>query len=210
MVSNPVTLNDLFRIGRRYAGLAGEMMARAFDGDELYAELFPDAAVRRAVLPPLMAFRARYGVLYGEVYATSPSLEGVAVWIRGKKSFMTPWRSFRAGGIALYSKIGRDAARPLEAVERYVTAIHRRHAPGPHWHLSPVAVDPPHQGKGLARRLLTAMFARLDREGLPCFLETQSGDNVAIYEKYGFAVVEEGKIPEADVSHWAMFREPPR
>jgi ribosomal protein S18 acetylase RimI-like enzyme len=71
-----------------------------------------------------------------------------------------------------------------------------------------VAVDPPHQGKGLARRLLTATFARLDREALPCFLETQSEDNVAIYEKYGFAVVEEGTIPETDVRHWAMLREP--
>jgi ribosomal protein S18 acetylase RimI-like enzyme len=184
------------------------MMARAFDGDELYAALFPAADTRTAVLPPLMAFRVRYGVLYGEVYATSPALEGVAVWIRGDKSFMTPWRSFRAGGMALYSKIGREAAQVLEGVERYVIAIHRRHAPNPHWHLSPVTVDPSHQGKGLARRLLTAMFARFDRESLPCFLETQSERNVAIYKRYGFGVVEEGTIPDTEVRHWAMLREP--
>lgn len=208
MGNNPLTLNELFRVERRHAQRAGEMMARAFDGDELYAALFPEAERRRAVLAPLMAFRTRYGVLYGEVYAPSPALEGAAVWIWGEKSFMTPWRSFRAGGITLYSKIGGDAARRLEEVERYVIALHRRHAPFPHWHLSPVAVEPPHQGKGLARRLLTAMFARLDREDLPCFLETQSAANVAVYERYGFAVVEEETIPETDVRHWAMLREP--
>jgi ribosomal protein S18 acetylase RimI-like enzyme len=71
-------------------------------------------------------------------------------------------------------------------------------------------VDPRHQGKGLARRLLKAMFERLDREGLPCFLETESTTNVAIYKKYGFAVVEEGKIPGTEVPHWAMLREPQR
>lgn len=209
MESNSASLDELVRLGSRDARRAGEMMARAFDGDELYAALFPAADVRRAVLPPLMAFRVRYGIIYGEVYATSPALEGVAVWIRGDKSFMTPWRSFRAGGLPLYAKIGGAAWR-MQAVERYVMALHRQHAPIPYWHLSPVAVDPRHQRKGLARRLLTAMFARLDREGLPCFLETQSDDNVTIYEKYGFAVVGEGKIPETDVRHWAMLREPLR
>lgn len=208
MANVPTTLDELVRLGSRDARRAGEMMARAFDGDELYAALFPEPESRRAVLAPLMAFRVRYGVLYGEVYATSPALEGVAGWVRGDKSFMTPWRSFRAGGIRLYSKIGREAVRRLEAVERYVIALHRRHAPTMHWHLSPVAVEPSRQGEGLARGLLTAMLARLDREGLPYFLETQSATNVAIYERYGFAVVEEGTIPETDVYHWAMLREP--
>lgn len=208
METNSASLDDLVRLGSRDARRAGEMMARAFDGDELYAALFPEPARRRAVLPPLMAFRTRYGALYGEVYGTSPALEGVAVWIRGDKSFMTLWRSLRAGGLTLYAKIGVRATRRMEAVERYVMTQHRRHAPKPYWHLSPVAVDPGHQRKGLARRLLTAMFARLDREGLPCFLETQSPANVALYERYGFAVVAAGTIPETDVRHWAMLREP--
>ncbi len=207
MESSYANLDELVRLGSRDARRAGEMMARAFDGDELYGALFPEPERRRAVLPPLMAFRVRYGTLYGEVYATSPALEGVAVWIRGDKSFMTLPRSIRAGGLALYAKIGW-AARRMQAVERYVMALHRRHAPAPYWHLSPVAVDPAHQRKGLARRLLAAMFARLDAEGVPCFLETQSPANVALYERYDFVVVAEGAIPETDVRHWAMLRAP--
>lgn len=207
MENKTASLKELFRVHRRHTRPAGEMLARAFNGDELYAALFPALEQRRAVLPPLMAFRVCYGVLYGEVYAASPALEAVAVWIRGDKSFMTPWRSVRAGGLALFAKIGGATWR-MQAVERYVMALHRQHAPMPYWHLSPVAVDPLYQGRGLARRLLTAMFARLDREGLPCFLETQSERNVSIYERYGFAVVEEGTVPETDVRHWAMLREP--
>jgi predicted GNAT family N-acyltransferase len=51
------------------------------------------------------------------------------------------------------------------------------------------------------------MFARLDKEKLPCFLETQSEKNVKIYKRYGFRVVEKGAIPDTEIPHWAMLRE---
>jgi predicted GNAT family N-acyltransferase len=52
------------------------------------------------------------------------------------------------------------------------------------------------------------MFERLDCEELPCFLETQTPVNVAIYQKYGFTIKHHGNIPGTDIPHWAMLREP--
>jgi hypothetical protein len=55
--------------------------------------------------------------------------------------------------------------------------------------------------------LLRAMFAKIDKEGLPCFLETQAEKNVGIYEHLGFRVVEEGIVPGSNVKSWAMLRD---
>jgi hypothetical protein len=50
------------------------------------------------------------------------------------------------------------------------------------------------------------MLARADRDGLPCFLETQMGKNVGLYEHFGFRVAEAGIIPGSNVKSWAMVR----
>jgi hypothetical protein len=50
------------------------------------------------------------------------------------------------------------------------------------------------------------MLERLDQKQLPCYLGTQNPRNIPIYEGYGFRVVEESKIPDTNVSHYAMLR----
>jgi hypothetical protein len=50
------------------------------------------------------------------------------------------------------------------------------------------------------------MFAHADKEGVPCFLETQAEKNVALYEHFGFRVVEAGLIPGSNVRSWALVR----
>jgi ribosomal protein S18 acetylase RimI-like enzyme len=60
------------------------------------------------------------------------------------------------------------------------------HPTEPHWYLSLIGVDPGHQGKGLGSVLLGAMTERLDREGLPAYLESTNVRNLTIYERFGF------------------------
>ena len=200
-------LDNLLRVRETEVKSAAEVLARAFQDEALYAHIIADAEERKRILPFLFQFRIRYGALYGEVYAVSPRLEGVAVWISSENVHMTRWRILRAGGFYLYHQAGRKVISRLNSIEDYVSAIRRRWIDSPHWHLSPIAVDPCYQGKGYARRLLKAMFARLDKEKLPCFLETQSEKNVKIYQRYGFRVVEKGAIPDTEIPHWAMLRE---
>ena len=120
---------------------------------------------------------------------------------------MTPWRILQAGGMSLYLKIGSEIASRLKRIEDHVSLLHRRHTGFQHWYLSPIAVDPSFQGRGYTRTLMKAMLIRLDKEGLPCYLETQSEKNVAIYQRYGFKVVETGTIPDTQIPHWSMLRE---
>jgi GNAT superfamily N-acetyltransferase len=48
------------------------------------------------------------------------------------------------------------------------------------------------RGQGLGRRLVEAVTARADEEGMPCYLESSKGmPNLAIYERLGFEGVSE-------------------
>lgn len=188
---------------------AAQMMSRAFMDDKLYAYLIPGAEDRIKILPTLFKFRLRYGLQNGEVYTTSSQVEGVAgvaVWIHSQNDHMTRWKLLRAGGLAFFRKAGKDVMERLGSFGNYASAIHARIAPTPHWHLTPIAVDPQLQGKGYARLLIQSMLSRLDKEHMPCYLETHSEKNVAIYRKFGFEVVEQDLIPGTQITHWAMLR----
>lgn len=69
-----------------------------------------------------------------------------------------------------------------------------------------LGVDPTRQGQGIGSKLLSAGVERADTSGLPCYLETMNPDNVPLYQKFGFAVANEGDIPESNVHVWGMVR----
>lgn len=89
----------------------------------------------------------------------------------------------------------------------YIDAMHKRLAPFKHWFLQTIGVDPQFQRKGYAGKLLRPMFARMDKEGLPCYLETLDEQNIQLYEHFGFKVVEKATIPKTSLTSWAMLRE---
>ena len=67
-------------------------------------------------------------------------------------------------------------------------------------------VDPGCRGRGYRSLLIRAKLAELDKQNVPCYLETMKEKNVSIYRHFGFEVVEEGIIPDTDVPMWAMLR----
>lgn len=52
------------------------------------------------------------------------------------------------------------------------------------------------------------VLARADREGMPCYLETETEGNVAFYRKRGFQVVSAGLVPGQSLRIWTMLRAP--
>ena len=51
----------------------------------------------------------------------------------------------------------------------------------PHWYLNLLATHPDWQRQGLGSALMDVMFERADADGLPCYLETETPENVAYY-----------------------------
>ncbi len=201
-------LQNLVRVKKKQIAKAVDLFTRVFVNDPLVVYLFPDEKERLEFLLHYFQFRIKYGVIYGEVYTTSENFEGLAVWIAPKNTEMTMWKMMRAGGMKLYKAVGRDAIDKMMEIEQYTSKLHHKATKKPHWHLTPIGVNPELQGKGHASKLMKAMMKRLDKEKTICFLETQSKKNVEIYKRYGFKVMNKGKIPKAELEHWTMIREP--
>ena len=50
-----------------------------------------------------------------------------------------------------------------------------------------MTVLPEYQGRGIGKRLVTAVTDQADREGMPCYLEASKDvPNISIYERMGF------------------------
>jgi GNAT superfamily N-acetyltransferase len=79
----------------------------------------------------------------------------------------------------------------------------------PCWFLDIVAVDATARGGGLGRRLIEHGLARADADGLPAFLETSRPDNVALYERFGFRLVDELGAPGNGPAIWFLRADPP-
>jgi GNAT superfamily N-acetyltransferase len=58
--------------------------------------------------------------------------------------------------------------------------------PPAHYYLSLVVVDPEYQRRGILKQLLAKWIEKSDQDNLPILLDTESGDNVPIYEHCGF------------------------
>lgn len=185
---------------------AGALLARAFHADPLYEAAVPDAQRRMALLTWLLARVVHYTLLRGHVH-TTPALEGVACWLAPGRTELTLGGVVRSGLYATPLKMGREAYRRFDLYQRLSGRLHHRHAPQPHWYLWVIGVDPPCQGQGIGSRLLVPMLHRMDAEGIACYLETGSEQNVRFYEKHGFHVESADRVPTMGVPVWAMRRE---
>jgi len=200
-------LNNLVRLEKSQVSAASEVLSRAFHDDPLFSSFIPDPLQRKKKLHYLLEMIVHYSVSYGEVYATSPNFEGVAVWLPSDRVEMTLWRGIRSGGLSIIINLGvRSTFRQL-SVSDLMYSIHKRHIASPHWYLYLLGVEPVLQGKGYASKLLKAMLARTDREGLACYLDNTNEKNLSMYQRFGFRVIEEYEVPRTGVSIWAMLKE---
>jgi ribosomal protein S18 acetylase RimI-like enzyme len=199
---------DIVRLLRQQVGQAGAMLTRAFSDDPKLTHLIPDITAKKELSRYLFEFELQYGMNYGDVYTTSPAVEGVAVWLPSTKSEITFWRAFRSGSRGLQKRLGKKIMDRVMSFSTAVDTLHKKHAPYPHYYLFFIGVDPAYQKKRVASRLITPMLGWLDMQKLPCYLHTQNETNIGLYEHYGFQVIEQVVLPDSGIVHTAMLRNP--
>ena len=198
--------SELLRLTLKERDAGTAVLGRAFTEYELLRYYFHDKTERRAVAGTFGFIALSVCLKYGEVYASSEKLEGVAAWLPPGKAPFGGWQIIRSVPLSTLFRFGRQGAGRMWAYGRFVDDLHRRLVPYPHWYLQIIGVDPAYQGQGFSSRLLRPVLERIDRERMLCYLETNAEKNVTIYRRFGFEVVSEDKMPGTEVTSFAMLR----
>jgi GNAT superfamily N-acetyltransferase len=201
---------SLVRLERRHIRQTSAMLGRAFRNYPLVPYYFPDQEHGKKVASLFGDISLYSGLKYGEVYLTSPAVEGVAIWIPSENYPLSIFQLFRSVPLNKLFEFAISGGARLSKVGSYLDKQQRRLAPFRHHYLSVLGVDPLFQGQGFSSKLVKPILARLDKAGLPCYLETQDEKDVAIYQHFGFGVVEATTVPGTSLMCWAMLRHPPK
>lgn len=186
---------------------AAAVLTQAFIEDPGISFSFPDPKKRANKLTIMWSMIIRDRINVGEAYATSPEFEGIALWLPPNRGEMGAIRLLKALPIKKMGELisagihGSQVGIAMEKAHKEVIKI-------PHYYLSTLGVEPMHQGKGFASKLVKPMLARCIQEGFSIYLETATEKDVQLYLHYGFEVKKEFRIGKSDLIMKSMVYTP--
>lgn len=213
----PATVADVGRLART--------TVRAFAADPLMRWFFPDDADYEACAPEVYASMFRRTIALGHCLTTD---DGVAVagWIPPDPPLLTSGSSDAAAAGDASPDPGphgapaaepgaseapaSEVSHPAWRMERFAAtaAMLRAEEPAePHWYLSLLATHPDWQRQGIGAQLVSARTETAAADGIACYLETQTAENVAWYLRQGFRVRSEWDLPLDGPHMWGMIRD---
>lgn len=175
--------------------ILGTTAVRAFADDPVMRWLYPDDDVFFAPGGEVLATAMAGWIRLGEVWCTDDGA-GVAVWLPPGRPEAPPDPDAGPDDV--------PPEPPPDLLDRFgiIGPLMQAHTPtDEHWYLQLLATHPDWQRQGIAAALMSSMFERSDAEGLPCYLETETVENVAYYRRHGFEVVSEFDIPAGGHVH---------
>ncbi|HZT16087.1 MAG TPA: N-acetyltransferase [Gaiellaceae bacterium] len=195
---------EIVRLDPSRLAEASAVLARAFNEDPAWVWLFPNAERRGEVLPWL--FRAGFDSTAADVWTTQGRVLGAARWLPPGRPAMRVAPTLRAL-VVTPLRLGAATGR-FFAYGRAVENLRLRIAPGPHWYLAGIGVEPDAQRRGIGSALLRPGVEGAARDAVPAVLLTNNERNLSFYERHGFEVAAEGETPEGGPHAWAMVRSP--
>lgn len=212
----PVARPTLARGTRRDAHPAAALIGTAFHDLKVAAWLVPDPVERPRALYALFRILVEHACDHGSVSFAhhqagdraadragdrSGYRAGVAVWFPRDRPLPE---------IADYDRRLWLACGPsLKRFQALDAAFDKHHPDEAHHHLAFLAVHPDHQGHGIGTALLGHYHARLDRAGIPAYLEASSPRSRALYLRHGYH--DRGtpiELPGTGPRLWPMWRTP--
>ena len=180
-------LEDLFRFDKTNIHLAGQVAARAYFEAEDFSTSTKDPSKQMKFLTKLMNITFQISVKFGSVYATSKVLEGVAAWLPHDKAKMTAWGILRSGAFRSAIRLGSKLASKMDSVFSVLDEDREENLQAPYFYLSVIGVGPEFQGQGFGGLLIKKLLQQADEAGYPIYLETETENNVLLYEKFGLS-----------------------
>ena len=179
-----------------------ETKVSGFGDDPLYGWLYPDEDDRAARLREAFELILAFGLTRGHLY-TNADRSAVAVWTAPDVALMDE-READAFFRLIRGQIGERA----EDVIAGMAATVANRPVEPHFTLHSVAVHRDAQGRGAGAALLAPVLARCDEDGLLACLDSSNIRNVPFYERLGFEVTGETRLPGGAATMRSMVRAP--
>ena len=179
-------------------------LVRAFDDDPVINWLLRQDSKRSQAFD--LYFRTALCVITmprGEVFVTDDCVGG-ALWVPSDKAEIGLARQLSL----LPDMIRAGRLRGMKRLMGMIDVMNKAHPHERHYHLQLIGVDPAHQRKGLGSALMQPMLARCDREECGAYVENTREENLAFYERFGFAVIGELDLGQGAPSVWRMWRDP--
>ncbi|TFH26876.1 MAG: N-acetyltransferase [Promethearchaeota archaeon] len=210
---NSMNSPEYFSLTEEYIAAAAQIFTRAFQHDPLFIYLLPKQKSRKNAMQILLRAVVTVKVKCGEIYGIGVPLQGVATWntpLRKKKNKKkkndTFWALLQSGfGRMLFSAFVWGMFKGIHLAWT-TNRNHSKYAPGRHFYLEMLAVDPSSHGRGLSSKLIKPMLHLAHVKNLPVYLETSNLPNVALYEHFGFTVVEKMVFGHQKMKIWAFLK----
>ena len=196
--------SDIRKLGADDVPRIAKALARAFEDDPVMSWIFRQDAERLERLERAFALYLRKIWLRHEQCYAIDKLFGAALWLPPGKWHLGPAEQLRLLP-SMVVTIGRNLPRLLTVLNM----IEKRHPKESHYYLAVLGVEPELQGRGFGSALMQPVLTHCDRERIPGYLESSKRRNVVLYERHGFRVVEELRLPQDGPPLWRMWREPP-
>lgn len=204
-----MSIDHLHPIGKQEIPAAIDVLIDSFREDPLWRVDVQDHKDADRSHRAFFECPLRYGLTYGNVYASSSALEGLAVWVPGKLADMSFWRMLRCGAIRAALGMDKESVRKLKILSDTVEPDRARHMKDRDYcYVMVIGVRTAHQGQGIGSRLMQTIMAQCDAAGQALYLETQTEANVPFYARHGFEVIECVMLPGLELPMWEMVREP--
>ena len=200
--------NELLRLSDKHIQEASKVFTETFKDYPLFSYMVEDPEARTRIYPHIFRLMIKHTIKFGEAYATSENMEGIALWLPSKRSDISIWSNLNSGGIGLFLKMGLRIAYRSMVFTEFASKLHHEVINRPHIYLFQIGVKKKYRGKGYASKLMRPMMDRADSECQPLFLETHDEANIPVYQHHQFEIIRHEKIPGSDVNHWAMIRNP--
>ena len=201
-------IKNLHKVKKSEISKAALVLADAFKEDPLFKSIFGDAEKNKYKYILIAKFMLMYCHKYGDVYASSEKFEGIMAITQDEYSYMSFWRMIRSGSIFPFLRIGFKSFMKVAGSLGPIDEGRKKHMKNKSFaYLQIIGVASENQGKGHGGKLLREFIAVADEVKIPIYLETETENNVNLYEQFDFKTIEKMNLPVINQPMWAMMRE---